>query len=230
MNGDTFYKKYGKRILDVGLSAFSLAVFSPVFAVTAAGIKISSPGPVFYYSERVGKDGKRFHFYKFRSMHITNNEKHTYIADEDRLFAFGRLIRRLKIDELPQLINIFNGDMSIVGPRPMTELGVGMYAGKYEKILSIRPGLTSAASLYDYTVGETYTDVGKYAAEVLPVKQEMELYYVTHEGFRYDAELVLRTMLTILEIAAGKKKFAPQKELSKIGVPKTAEAPAGAAV
>lgn len=230
MDLNAFYKKYGKRALDIGLSSLSLAAFSPVFAATAVGIRLSSPGPVFYYSERVGKDGKRFRFYKFRSMHITDNEKHTYIADEDRLFAFGRLIRRLKIDELPQLINIFAGDMSVVGPRPMTELGVSMYTGKYEKILSAKPGLTSAASLYDYTVGETYDDVEKYAREVLPVKQEMELYYVEHESFRYDAELVLRTMKTILQIVGGKKDFPPQKEFALIERPAVSAGTGAAAV
>lgn len=99
-----------------------------------------------------------------------------FVADADRLFTVGKVIRRLKIDELPQLINVIKGDMSIVGPRPMVASAVDrLYSGKYEKVASIRPGLTSAASLYDYTVGDTYKDNKIYIKEVLPVKLEMEL-------------------------------------------------------
>ncbi len=212
-----FYEKVVKRFFDIVLCSFALIVLSPIFLIAAIGIKLSSPGPVFYFSERAGKDKKPFHFYKFRSMHVTNSDKHMFVADADRLFAFGKLIRRLKIDELPQLINVIRGDMSIVGPRPMTVHAVEYhYSGRFEPVAKVRPGLTSAASLYDYVVGDTYTDNQKYQQEVVPIKHEMELYYVQHQSFAYDVELILRTMGTIIGVALGKKDFKPMRELKEI--------------
>lgn len=203
-----------KRFLDVVLCGLALIVLSPVFLFASVGILISSPGPVFYHSKRAGLYRKPFNFYKFRSMHQPKGEKKTlFVADPDRTFAFGKLIRRLKIDELPQLINVIKGDMSIVGPRPMTAERVDIiYSGKYAKISSIKPGLTSAASLYDYTVGDKYKDNDAYQREVLPVKLEMELMYVERQSFAYDIELVIRTIVTILQVLFGKKDFDDQRE------------------
>ena len=204
-----------KRLLDIVLCSFAVLVLSPFYLFAAVGVFISSPGPILYHSMRAGKDKKPFKFYKFRSMHQPKGKKKDmFMADPDRLFPFGQLMRRLKIDELPQLINVIKGDMSIVGPRPMTAEHVDeMYSGRYEKVASIRPGLTSAASLYDYTVGDTYHDDAAYRREVLPVKLEMELYYVEHESFLYDVSLVIRTVTTILEVFSGKKEFKDQPEL-----------------
>ncbi len=211
------YERIIKRLLDILLCVLALVVLSPLFLITALAIKASSPGPVFYYSDRTSKDHRRFHFYKFRSMHVTNNDKGLFVADADRLFAVGKIIRRLKIDELPQLINVIKGDMSVVGPRPMPWNTVDkIYTGQYQKILAIRPGLTSAASLYDYTVGDTYKDNDAYMKEVLPVKLALELYYVEHESFLYDVKLVLRTIVTILQVFSGKKEFKDQPELIEI--------------
>lgn len=211
------YENVFKRILDILLCTVALVVLSPVFLITAVAIKISSPGPVFYYSDRTGKDHRRFHFYKFRSMHVTNADKGLFVADADRLFTVGKIIRRLKVDELPQLINVIRGDMSIVGPRPMPWNSVDTtYYGKYQKILSVRPGLTSAASLYDYTVGDTYIDNDAYMREVLPIKLEMEMLYVERQCFSYDCRLVWRTIVTILQVLFGKKKFKDQPELAQI--------------
>jgi len=113
------YKCFLKRLLDIFLCGIAVIVLSPLYLLTAIAIKLSSPGPVFYYSERTGKDHKPFKFYKFRSMHVTNADKGMFVADADRVFAVGKIIRRLKIDELPQLINVLAGDMSIVGARPL---------------------------------------------------------------------------------------------------------------
>ena len=214
---NTFYENVVKRFLDVILCLTALIVFSPIFIITAVAIKLSSPGPVFYYSDRTTKGHKAFHFYKFRSMHVTNSDKHLFIADADRVFTVGRIIRRLKIDELPQLINVIKGDMSIVGPRPMPVSSVDTtYYGKYQKILTVRPGLTSAASLFDYTVGDTYTDDELYKKEVLPYKLEMEMLYVEREGFLYDCALVFRTIITILAVFFGVKKLPGQSEYEEV--------------
>ena len=214
------YEKVIKRILDILLCTFALIIFSPLFLITSIAIKLSSSGPVFYYSDRTGKDHKKFHFYKFRSMHVTNADKGMFVADADRLFAVGKIIRRLKIDELPQLINVIKGDMSIVGPRPMPWSSVDMtYYGKYQKILSVRPGLTSAASLYDYTIGDTYTDNDAYIRDILPIKLDMEMLYVERQSFGYDCQLVWRTIVTILQVLFGKVEFKEQPELAEVRRP-----------
>ena len=207
-----------KRGLDIVLCAFAVIVLSPIFLLAIVGIELSSPGTILYYSMRAGKNKKPFKFYKFRSMHPPKGrKKDMFVADPDRVFKFGKIIRRLKIDELPQLFNVLKGDMSIVGPRPMTVEHVDeFYSGEYEKISSVRPGMTSAASLYDYTVGDTYKDNEAYRREVLPVKLEMEKMYVERQSFAYDASLVWRTIVTILQVLFGKKVFADQPELIEI--------------
>lgn len=210
------YKLFIKRFLDVLFCSVALVFLSPLYLLTAIAIKLSSPGPVFYYSERTGKNHKPFKFYKFRSMHVTNADKGLFIADAERVFTVGKIIRRLKIDELPQLINVINGDMSMVGPRPMTVMSVDkIYYGKYQRILNIKPGLTSAASLFDYTVGDTYKDDKAYIKEVLPIKLEMELMYVERQSFLYDAELFFRTLATIFQVLTGKRIFKDQPELEE---------------
>lgn len=210
---NSFYKKIVKRFFDIILCSFALIVLSPLFLFTAIAIKVSSPGPVFYYSERTTKGHKPFHFYKFRSMYVTDADKGLFVADADRLFKVGKVIRRLKIDELPQLINVIKGNMSIVGPRPMPYEKVDtIYYGKYQEILTVRPGLTSAASLFDYTVGETYSDNDLYIKEVLPLKLEMEMLYVKKESFCYDISLIWRTIVTILAVMTRQKKLPRQWE------------------
>lgn len=209
---------YGiKRLLDIILCSFALIVLFPVFILTAIGIKISSPGPIFYFSDRVGRRKKVFHFYKFRSMHVTNNDKHLCVADSERVFPFGNFIRKTKIDELPQLINVIKGDMSIVGPRPMT-VASKLYDGKFFIVRSIRPGLTSPASLFDYVVGDTYTDNNLYKQEVYPIKQRLELFYFKNRCFTYDFMLVIRTIILIIAIVLGKRDATMIPELKKIEI------------
>ncbi len=211
------YEKVIILIFDIVLCSLVIVVFSPLFLITAIAIKISSPGPVFYYSDRTAKDHRKFHFYKFRSMHVTDKDKGMFVADADRVFPVGKIIRRLKIDEFPQLINVIKGDMSIVGPRPMPWNSVDTtYYGKYQEILSVRPGLTSAASLYDYTVGDKVTDNDEYIKTVLPVKLEMEMLYLKKQSFGYDCSLVWRTIVTIIQVLFGKKDFKDMPEFKTI--------------
>ena len=207
-----------KRFLDIILCLFAVVVLSPVYLLTALGIEISSPGTILYHSMRAGLNKKPFKFYKFRSMHPPKGKKKDmFVTDPNRVFAFGKLIRRLKIDELPQLFNVVKGDMSIVGPRPMTVEHVDeIYCGEYAAITKVKPGLTSAASLYDYTVGDTYKDNEAYRREVLPVKLELEKMYVERQSFAYDCNLVWRTIVTILQVVAGKKHFEDQPEYLEI--------------
>ena len=208
--------KYVKRCLDIVLCSFAAIVLSPLFLFAIIGIELSSPGPILYHTMRAGLNKIPFKFYKFRSMH-QGKKKDLFVADPDRVFPFGSVIRRLKIDELPQLFNVIKGDMSIVGPRPMSVERVDdLYTGRYAKVSTVKPGLTSAASLYDYTVGDTYKDDMAYRREVLPIKLEMEKMYVERQSFKYDCSLVWRTIVTILQVLVGKKDFKDQPELAEI--------------
>lgn len=211
------YEHVIKRLMDILLCTISLVILSPIFLFTAIAIKVSSPGPVFYYSERTGKNHVSFHFYKFRSMHVTSADKGLFVADKDRLFTVGKIIRRLKIDELPQLVNVIQGKMSIVGPRPMPSETVDkIYYGPYKKILNVKPGLTSAASLFDYTVGDLCADNDTYIKEILPIKLDMELLYIKKQCFMYDVSLIWRTFKTIVQVLFGKTVFKEQPELAEI--------------
>ena len=186
--------------------------------IAAVGIFVSSPGPVLFRAKRVGKNGKMFTMYKFRTMHLNNEKGHMItLRTDNRIFPFGRFLRKSKIDELPQLVNILQGEMSIVGWRPEDEENVNkVFAGKYKKILSVKPGLTSPGSLYDYTHGEKYEDEDLYEKEFLPRKMKLELYYVKHRSLRYDVILIGRTIRTILQVIGGKEDFSEPIELNNI--------------
>ena len=207
-----------KRFFDVLLSALALIVLSPIFLVATVGIFISSPGPVFYKANRGGKDGELFTMFKFRSMHLNNEKGHMItLRTDNRIFPFGRFIRKSKIDELPQLINIIQGKMSIVGWRPEDEENIKkVFVGKFKEILSIKPGLTSPGSLFDYTHGERYEDEESYEKEFLPKKMELELFYVKHRSLAYDMALILKTIVTILQVVCGKSEFTEPSELGKV--------------
>ena len=157
--------RFIKRTFDICASLLAILISSPVWLIIAIGIKLSSKGPVFYRADRIGKGGKKFVLYKFRSMHVFVTEDKSagekreggYIANENRIFKFGGILRKTKLDELPQLLNILMGQMSVVGPRPITEAGVKKhYIGKYDNVLTVRPGLACLDSLYDYAHGELF--------------------------------------------------------------------------
>ena len=139
------------------------------------------------------------------------------LRTDNRIFPFGRFIRKSKIDELPQLINIIQGKMSIVGWRPEDEENIKkVFVGKFKEILSIKPGLTSPGSLFDYTHGERYEDEESYEKEFLPKKMELELFYVKHRSLAYDMALILKTIVTILQVVCGKSEFTEPSELGKV--------------
>ena len=203
-----FYR-FVKRGFDIFNSLLALIVLSPVFLLVSLGIKVSSKGPVFYMSERIGKDNKQFRMYKFRSMHIRQEGtvESKYLVNEQRIFKFGKLLRKSKLDELPQLINILLGDMSIVGPRPYPKKFTDKYyVGEYAEILTVRPGLACLDSLYDYAHGELFvTDEKEYARAVLPVRTELAKIYIDEKSISLDASCILRTIQLMCEIALLKK-------------------------
>ena len=208
--------KFFKRCFDLLFAVLFLIVFSPVYLLTFIIIKIVSPGPAIYKAKRVGKDGKLFDCYKFRSMRVDSGKvRLTTLGNDDRIFPFGKFIRKAKIDEMPQVVNILMGDMSVVGPRPEDKENADkVYVGEYKHILDVKPGLTSTASLYDYTHGELFEDEESYEKIFLPKKLKLELFYVNHRTFWYDILLVLKTAWLIILKTCGKSDFEEPKELN----------------
>lgn len=206
-----------KRCFDLLFAVLFLLLFSPVYLLTYVIIKIVSPGPAIYKAKRVGKDGMLFDCYKFRSMRVDSGKvKLTTLQNDDRIFPFGKFIRKAKIDEMPQVVNILKGEMSVVGPRPEDKENANkVYVGEYVHILDVKPGLTSTASLYDYTHGELFEDEELYEKVFMPKKLKLELYYVKHRTFWYDIVLILRTGRLIALKTCGKSEFAEPVELQK---------------
>ena len=143
----TFYEKYIKRLLDILLSGLALIVLSPVMLITAVLVRIKLGSPVIFCQERPGKDEKIFRLYKFRSMTDEQDEDGQLLPDEVRLTRFGRALRSTSLDELPELWNIFRGDMSIVGPRPLLVEYLPYYTEEESHRHDVRPGLTGLAQV-----------------------------------------------------------------------------------
>lgn len=206
-----------KRCFDLLFALLFLLVFSPIYLLTWIIIKIVSPGPAIYKAKRVGKDGVLLDCYKFRSMRVDSGKvRLTTLGNDDRIFPFGKFIRKTKIDEMPQVVNILKGEMSVVGPRPEDQENADkVYVGEYKHILDVKPGLTSTASLYDYTHGELFEDEALYENEFMPKKLQLELYYVNHKSVWYDLFLMLKTAWLILLKTCGKTNFKEPKELQK---------------
>lgn len=204
-----------KRIFDFVAALVATVFFAIPWFIISIAIKIQSPGPAFFKPTRVGKNGKPFTLYKFRSMRVDSGAIHaTTLRGDSRILPLGAFLRKTKLDETPQLLNILRGEMSVIGPRP-EDVGnaADMYKGKFAHILDVKPGLSSIASLYDYTHGEKYENEDLYNREFLPKKLALELYYVENRTLWMDAKLILRTILTIAQIACGKENFDEPKEL-----------------
>lgn len=192
-----------RRWLDAAIAALGLVFLSPLLVALALWIKFDSSGPVFYRARRVGKDGREFHLYKFRSMVVDADKRGPGItvAGDQRITASGRFLRRTKLDELPQLINVLRGEMSLVGPRPEDPRYVALYTPEQRRILMVRPGITSAASLSyrheeQMLAGPDWEST--YRNEVMPAKLAIDLEYLSRRTWLSDLRLVLRTVYTML--------------------------------
>jgi lipopolysaccharide/colanic/teichoic acid biosynthesis glycosyltransferase len=208
-----------KRILDVALAGAALVVVAPLLALLAIGIRLSAPGPVLYRAQRVGLDAKPFTMFKLRTMRIGDRSASGVITanGDPRIFPLGRLMRRLKFDELPQLFNILRGEMSIVGPRPEDPAMVQrFYAPFHYKSFAVLPGLTSPGSIYAYTHGEARLDPkdpeGSYGAQLLPIKMALDLVYVRHAWIGYDVALISRTAWMLASALLGRRTFPLPRE------------------
>lgn len=198
-----------KRLFDIVFSAAALIVAAPLMLLIALLIQISSPGPVFYKADRAGKDFQKFQIFKFRSMRV-NRDRAPEITtrDDPRIYPLGKILRKSKLDELPQLINVLRGEMSIVGPRPEDySLAIRFFTGDYREVLSVRPGLTSPASLLDYTHGETVSSTEEYMDRFFFQKRMMDLQYIKNQSIAWDIRIIVKTAFTILCVCGGRKRF-----------------------
>jgi len=191
--------------MDIVCSFAGLVILSPVFAATALLIKRDSEGPVFFRQERMGKNFRPFMIYKFRTMMSgaeTRGARIT-VGGDTRITRIGHLLRRYKIDELPQLLNVLKGDMSLVGPRPEVREYVELFSREYGKLLSIRPGITDPASLRYSEEEAVLSSAGNwqtdYAKRVLPEKIRLALGYVEKHDIFTDVGLIFRTIFKIAE-------------------------------
>ena len=190
-----------KRVIDVILASVALILLSPLFAIIAIAIKIDSKGPVFFAHKRIGKNGKIIKLYKFRSMVINAEEliksftpeqmreyKENYkLTNDPRITKVGKFLRKTSLDELPQLINIINGDLSIIGPRPVVADELEKYGVNKDKFLSVTPGLTG----YWAANGRSNTTYEQ--------RMEMELYYIDNLSLKMDIKVFFKTILSFLK-------------------------------
>ena len=188
-------------MIDVILASVALILLSPLFAIIAIAIKIDSKGPVFFAHKRIGKNGKIIKLYKFRSMVINAEEliksftpeqmkeyKENYkLTNDPRITKVGKFLRKTSLDELPQLINIINGDLSIIGPRPVIADELEKYGTNKDKFLSVTPGLTG----YWAANGRSNTTYEQ--------RMEMELYYIDNLSLKMDIKVFFKTILSVLK-------------------------------
>ncbi len=193
-----------KRLFDIVASGLGLIVLSPLFLVLAIWIKLDSKGPVFYRQVRVGWHNKEFRIFKFRSMRVGADKGSlvTIGGHDPRITRSGYFIRKFKFDELPQLINVFIGDMSLVGPRPEVRHYVDYWTPEQMHVLDVRPGITDPASIKfrnENELMEKAEDPEKYYIEVI-MQEKIRLYlkYVEKSSFFYDLGLIFKTFWVIV--------------------------------
>lgn len=193
-----------KRILDVTLSIGILFAFLPLLIAIAVWIRLDSPGPILYRGERVGRFGRRFYILKFRTMVVDADRRgpSSVSEDDERVTRAGRFLRRFKLDELPQLINVLRGEMSLVGPRPQVPWAVQLYTAEEQELLNARPGLTDWASIRfrneaELLKGSADPD-GDYLKKIAPLKHQLALQYVRQQSFRTDLRILAQTVRAVL--------------------------------
>ncbi len=193
-----------KRLFDIVASGLGLLALSPLFLVLAIWIKLDSKGPVFYKQIRVGRNNNDFRLFKFRSMRVGSDKKGLITVGErdPRITRSGYFIRKYKLDEFPQLINVFIGDMSLVGPRPEVRKYVEMYTPEQMHVLDVRPGITDMASILyrnENELLEKADDPDKFYVEVvMQDKLRINLEYVAKHSFWFDIKLIFKTFWAIV--------------------------------
>lgn len=194
-----------KRIFDLALALCAILVLWPLFLLIGVLIRLQSPGPVFYRGIRTGINGKPFRIYKFRTM-VVDAEKiggASTAFNDSRLTKIGKFLRKYKLDELPQLVNILRGEMSFVGPRPQVEQYTKLYSNEEKIILSVQPGLTDYASIkfinLDKILGDENIDE-KYFKNIEPEKNRLRMKYAREHSFLIDFKIIIMTLMQMLKI------------------------------
>jgi lipopolysaccharide/colanic/teichoic acid biosynthesis glycosyltransferase len=193
-----------KRIFDIVFSFIGLVILLPFFVLFALMIVIGDGFPVIYGQVRVGKDGKDFRLYKFRTM-VKDADKKGLITvggKDKRITRTGYFLRKYKIDELPQLFNVFIGNMSLVGPRPEVRKYVELYTEEQKKVLSVKPGITDPASIAysneNELLGKSSDPDATYISTIMPAKLRLNLEYIGRQSFKKDILIIFRTLLKII--------------------------------
>jgi lipopolysaccharide/colanic/teichoic acid biosynthesis glycosyltransferase len=192
-----------KRIFDFAAALAGLALLSPLFLLVALWIKADSPGPVFFRQQRVGKNGALFDIIKFRTMHDDAHEALLTIGHDRRITEAGKFLRRHKLDEFPQLLNVIKGDMSLVGPRPEVPRYVDCYPAEVRSVvLSVAPGITDWASIYykeeNALLGRAADPELAYLETILPAKLKYNLRYVHERSFWNDVRIIFTTLAALV--------------------------------
>jgi lipopolysaccharide/colanic/teichoic acid biosynthesis glycosyltransferase len=189
-----------KRLFDIISSLIVLSILLPFFIIISLVILFSSRGGIFYKQIRVGKNGREFYLYKFRSM-VSGADKKGQLTvgmNDHRITRVGTFLRKYKLDEFPQLINIILGDMSVVGPRPEVPKYVRLYSPQQKKVLSVRPGLTDYASLEyineNEILGKAKDPERTYIEEIMPAKLALNMKYIDEKSFGTDLKIIFRTI------------------------------------
>lgn len=192
------------RFCDIVFSILGLLLLSPLFIIVALWIVIDNPGPIFYRQQRVGKDGKDFGLLKFRSMRVGADKMSLItIGERDpRVTRAGFYIRKYKLDELPQLLNVLVGDMSLVGPRPEVRRYVDTYTPEQQKVLSVRPGITDYASIEyideNTLLAQSSNPDKTYIEQIIPAKIALNMRYITHQTLGEYFKIIFLTFYNII--------------------------------
>jgi lipopolysaccharide/colanic/teichoic acid biosynthesis glycosyltransferase len=194
-----------KRIFDIIVSFLGILIISPFAVIIALRIKLNDKGPVFFRQERIGKDGGQFMLYKFRSMTVLASAvKGSFEPGNiSRVTSVGKFLRKTKMDELPQLINVLKGEMSLVGPRPEVKKWIQVYPERWRRVLSVKPGITDNASI-EFRDEEALLAASKdpertYEEIVLPKKLDLYEDYVVNHTFWGDIKIISRTLIHIFK-------------------------------
>lgn len=212
VNEDLIYEKlnkkkvslFFKRFFDIIISLIVLVIIAIPMLIVAIAIKLDSKGPVFYKQERLTRNKKPFKIIKFRTMRVgaDKNLDNLTVKNDPRITKTGEFLRKWKIDELPQFINVLLGDMSLVGPRPETPKMVDLYPNYYDVIFAVRPGITDYASIEFRNESEYYNSIEDsetiYLEKILPRKIDLKLKYIEHLSIKTDIAILFRTAATII--------------------------------
>lgn len=193
-----------KRVFDVCIAGAGLVALAPFWIMIAAAIRLDSPGPILHRGVRMGRDGKPFAIYKFRTMVVDAAARGAGITTrhDPRITRVGRFLRKTKLDELPQLLNVLHGEMSFVGPRPEDPRYLRYYTAEQRALLNVSPGITGVASLVFRNEQEMLNGADwerTYIAQVLPQKLNLELEYLKRRSFWSDLHIIARTVLPVPE-------------------------------